>query len=75
MNDTRRYPIFYRGDLTAIAGAGAVLTFFGIVHQPAVGIHPDTIFWGYVMMTALFILGGKADLKKESAIGELDFSS
>jgi AGZA family xanthine/uracil permease-like MFS transporter len=55
------------------SGTAAVLTLFGIVHAPNLGVHFTTIFWGYVMMTALFVVAWQAKLEKDPEIGELDF--
>jgi AGZA family xanthine/uracil permease-like MFS transporter len=44
-----------------------------IVHAPNLGLHFSTIFWGYVMMTALFVAAWLAKIEKDPEIGELDF--
>lgn len=55
------------------SGTAALLTLFGIVHAPNLGLHFSTIFWGYVMMTALFVAAWLAKFEKDPEIGELDF--
>jgi AGZA family xanthine/uracil permease-like MFS transporter len=55
------------------SGTTAVLTLIGIVHAPSLGLHFTPIFWGYVMMTALFVAAWLAKIEKDPEIGELDF--
>jgi AGZA family xanthine/uracil permease-like MFS transporter len=55
------------------SGTTAVLTLIGIVHAPNLGLHFSTIFWGYVMMTALFVAAWLGKIEKDPEIGELEF--
>jgi AGZA family xanthine/uracil permease-like MFS transporter len=55
------------------SGTAAFLTLIGIVHAPSLGLHFSTIFWGYLMMTALFVAAWLAKFERDPEIGELDF--
>ncbi|MCP4351857.1 MAG: xanthine/uracil/vitamin C permease [Desulfobacterales bacterium] len=55
------------------SGTAAGLTLIGIVHSPSLGFHFSTIFWGYMMMTALFVAAWLTKIEKDPEIGELDF--
>jgi len=45
--------------------AAAVLTFFGFIHSPSLGINTGSIFQGYVLFTFVFALAWKLKLEKE----------
>ncbi|MBU1075755.1 MAG: xanthine/uracil/vitamin C permease [Spirochaetes bacterium] len=53
--------------------AGAVLTLFGFIHAPRLGIHVSEVFWGYVIMSGSFLLAELFKLKKDPAIGHFDY--
>jgi AGZA family xanthine/uracil permease-like MFS transporter len=55
------------------SGAAALLTLIGVVHAPNLGLHFSTIFWGYLMMTALFVAAWLAKIEKDPEIGEFEF--
>ncbi len=55
------------------SGTAAFLTLIGIVHSPNLGLHFTTIFWGYLMMTALFVAAWLGKIEKDPEIGELEF--
>ena len=55
------------------SGTAAFLTLIGIVHAPNLGLHFTTIFWGYLMMTALFVAAWLGKIEKDPEIGELEF--
>jgi len=46
------------------SAAAAVLTFFGFIHSPKLGINTGNIFWGYALFVAIFLLAWKLNLKK-----------
>ncbi len=46
------------------SAAAAVLTFFGFIHSPQLGINTGNIFWGYTLFVAVFLLAWKLNLKK-----------
>ena len=58
---------------TAFSGTAAFLTLIGIIHAPNLGLHFSTIFWGYIMMTALFAAAWLGKLERDPEIGDLDF--
>ncbi len=55
------------------SGTAAFLTLIGVVHSPSLGLHFSTIFWGYVMMTALFVAAWLGKIEKDPEIGEFEF--
>ncbi len=57
----------------AFSGTAAFLTLIGIVHSPNLGLHFSNVFWGYVMMTALFVAAWLGKIERDPEIGELDF--
>jgi len=59
----------------AFSGTAAFLTLIGIIHSPNMGLHFTHVFWGYVMMTALFIAAWFGKVERDPEIGELDFEA
>ncbi|MDM8542246.1 hypothetical protein QUF90_14285 [Desulfococcaceae bacterium HSG9] len=59
----------------SFSGTAAVLTLIGIIHSPSMGLHFNAIFWGYMMMTALFVAAWLGKVERDPEIGELDFEA
>lgn len=53
--------------------AGALLTLLGFIHSPQLGINFSEIFWGYMIMSGVFLLAKLLNLKKDPDVEQFNY--